>query len=59
MITSSARCAKIVLAALYSRCEFRLANTKPLRTVRRAITLAPSEGVPVVMESRVRRPVSD
>lgn len=50
---------KIVLAALYSRCEFRLANTKPLRTVRRAITLAPSEGVPVVMESRVRRPVSD
>lgn len=49
---------KIVLAALYSRCEFRMATDKPVRTVRRAITMAPSKGVPVVLESRVRRAVS-
>jgi cytochrome P450 len=46
---------KIVLAALYSRCEFRFASDKPIRTVRRAITMAPSQGVPVVLESRVLR----
>jgi len=46
---------KIVLAALYSRCEFRFASERPIRTVRRAITMAPSKGVPVVLESRVVR----
>ncbi|MFO0626351.1 MAG: cytochrome P450 [Polyangiales bacterium] len=46
---------KIVLAALYSRCEFRFASDKPIRAVRRAITMAPSKGVPVVLESRVLR----
>lgn len=47
---------KIVLAAMYSRCEFRFASDRPVRTVRRAITMAPSQGVPVVLESRVVRP---
>lgn len=49
---------KIVLAALYTRCEFRAATERPVGTVRRAITMAPDKGVPVILESRVMRPVS-
>lgn len=44
---------QLVVARVVSRTILRLANDAPARMVRRNITLAPSDGVPVVLESRV------
>jgi cytochrome P450 len=46
---------KMVLAAVLSRGALRLANRRPVQPVRRAITLSPSEGLPVVLEARAPR----
>ena len=43
---------KIVLAEVLSRAEMRAAPGYQVRVVRRSVTLAPSEGMPVVMERR-------
>ena len=43
---------KIVLAEVLSRTTLRLAAKQPIRVVRRSITFAPSEGMPVVVEQR-------
>ena len=47
---------KIVLAEMLLDARFRLASSKPVRTIRRTVTLAPSGGTRVVMErpSRAR-----
>ncbi len=42
---------KVVLGTLLSRVQFRLESPRPLRTVRRGLTLAPEAGVPIVIES--------
>ena len=47
---------KMVLAAILSRVDLRLATSR-VRTVRRGITLTPSEGLPVIMGSRRSREV--
>jgi cytochrome P450 len=44
---------KIVLAEVLSRAELRAAPGYQVRVVRRSVTLAPSEGMPVVVERRV------
>jgi cytochrome P450 len=44
---------KIVLAQVVSRVDLRIAPGYRMRPVLRAITVAPSRGVPVVMERRV------
>ena len=46
---------KMVLAAVLSRASLRLASKKPIRPVRRAVTMSPSEGLPVVLEARAAR----
>ena len=43
---------KIVLAEVLSRVELRTAPGYQVRVVRRSVTLAPSEGMPVVVERR-------
>ena len=43
---------KIVLAEVLSRVELRAAPGYQVRVVRRSVTLAPSEGMPVVVERR-------
>ncbi len=43
---------KVVLAQILSRTTLRLASKRPIRVVRRSITFAPSEGMPVVLEKR-------
>ena len=43
---------KVVLAEVASRVEFRLATGYRMQRVRRSITLAPSKGMPVVVERR-------
>jgi cytochrome P450 len=43
---------KIVLAEVLARAALHLAPGYRLRTIRRAITLAPSEGMPLVLERR-------
>jgi cytochrome P450 len=43
---------KIVLAEVFSRAELRAAPGYQVRVVRRSVTLAPSEGMPVVAERR-------
>jgi cytochrome P450/predicted unusual protein kinase regulating ubiquinone biosynthesis (AarF/ABC1/UbiB family) len=43
---------KIVLAELLTRVELRAAPGYQVRVVRRSVTLAPSEGMPVVVERR-------
>jgi cytochrome P450 len=43
---------KMVLATLLARTEMRLAPGKPVRAVRRAITLTPSGGLRVIMDTR-------
>jgi len=43
---------KVVLAQILSQTTLRLASKRPIRVVRRSITLAPSEGMPVVLEKR-------
>ena len=43
---------KIVLAQIVSRVELRPATARPVRAVPRSITLVPSGGMPVVVESR-------
>ena len=43
---------KIVLAEVLSRVELRAAPGYQVRVVRRGVTLAPSEGMPVVVERR-------
>ena len=43
---------KIVLAELLRRVSFRAAPGYAVRPVRRSITLAPSRGVPVIVETR-------
>jgi len=46
---------KMVLAVVLSRGTLRLASRRPIQPVRRAITLSPSEGLPVVLEARASR----
>jgi cytochrome P450 len=48
---------KMVLAAILSRVDARLA-TDDIRVKRRAITLTPSEGLPIVVTVRRSRPVA-
>jgi len=43
---------KIVLAEVLSRVELRAAPGYQVRVVRRSVTLAPSEGMPVVASRR-------
>ena len=43
---------KMVLATVLSRVDLRAAPGRPVVPVRRAITLAPSRGMPVVVSSR-------
>jgi len=43
---------KAVLALLLSRFSFRLAARRPVRPVRRSLTVGPSEGLPVVVSRR-------
>jgi cytochrome P450 len=43
---------KIVLAEVLSRLELRTAPGYQVRVVRRSVTLAPSEGMPVVVAQR-------
>jgi cytochrome P450 len=43
---------KMVLARLVMRTDLRFASSKPIRQVRRAITITPSDGLRVVMERR-------
>jgi len=43
---------KVVLAQILSRTTLRIASKRPIRVVRRSITLAPSEGMPVIVEKR-------
>ena len=43
---------KVVLAEVASRVELRLAAGYRMQRVRRSITLAPSKGMPVVVERR-------
>ncbi len=43
---------KMVLATVIARCTLRPASGRPIRVVRRAITLTPSDGMPVVMTDR-------
>jgi cytochrome P450/predicted unusual protein kinase regulating ubiquinone biosynthesis (AarF/ABC1/UbiB family) len=43
---------KIVLAEMLNRAEMRAAPGYQVRVVRRSVTLAPSEGMPVVVERR-------
>ncbi|MSP60239.1 MAG: cytochrome P450 [Myxococcales bacterium] len=43
---------KIVLGGMLARARFRLASPRPVRVVRRTITLAPSGGTRVVLISR-------
>ncbi len=43
---------KMVLATVLARVDLRAASQKPVVPVRRAITLSPSEGMPVVVTSR-------
>lgn len=43
---------KVVLAQILSRTTLRLASKQPIRVVRRSITLAPSEGMPVILDKR-------
>lgn len=43
---------KMVLAAILSRASLRIAAEGPIRPVRRSITLSPSGGMPVVLDSR-------
>jgi cytochrome P450 len=40
---------KVVLARVFGRTDLRLASARPARPVRRAITLVPSRGVPVIL----------
>ena len=48
---------KIVLAEVLSRVELRTAPGYQVRVVRRSVTLAPSEGMPVVVERRAGAPL--
>jgi cytochrome P450 len=43
---------KIVLVEVLSRVELRPAPGYQVRVVRRSVTLAPSDGMPVVVERR-------
>jgi cytochrome P450 len=45
---------KIVLAEVLSRVDLRIAPGYRMRPVLRAVTIAPSRGLPVVMEGRLR-----
>jgi cytochrome P450 len=44
---------KIVVAHVVPRVDLRLANDYRMRPMMRAVTVAPSRGVPVVMERRI------
>lgn len=46
---------KVVLACVFSKTELRLVSQRPVRAKRRAITLAPADGVRVVQVSAGRR----
>lgn len=47
---------KVVLARVLGRADLALASDRPARPVRRAITLAPKGGVPVVLRRAARLP---
>jgi len=44
---------KIVLAHVVPRADLRLASGYRMRPMMRAVTVAPSQGVPMVMDRRV------
>jgi cytochrome P450 len=46
---------KMMLAAMLSRTTLKLATKGPIRPVRRAITVYPAEGLPIVVVRRVPR----
>ena len=48
---------KIVLAEMLSRVELRAAPGYQVRVVRRSVTLAPAEGMPVVVDSIQEAPL--
>jgi cytochrome P450 len=50
---------KIVLAAVLSRVSLRAAPGYQVRVVRRSVTLAPSEGMPVVVERHTAARVAE
>jgi cytochrome P450 len=43
---------KVVLATLFLRARPRLASQRPIKTVRRTITLAPANGTPIILDAR-------
>jgi unspecific monooxygenase len=43
---------KLVLATILSDCELTLAETRPVRPVRRGVTIAPQSGVRMMIQSR-------
>lgn len=47
---------KIVLAHVMPRVDLRIANGYRMRPMMRAVTVAPSRGVPVVMDRRIEAP---
>ncbi len=40
---------KLVIASILSKYNLELANNKPIKPMRRGATIAPSNGVPLVM----------
>lgn len=49
---------KMIFAVVLSRLSLRRASSRPTSVVRRSITLAPSEGLPLVVTERRRRMLS-
>lgn len=50
---------KLILATIISRWQLDLANNQPVRPVRRGITLAPADGVQMVVKNERRRPLAE
>jgi cytochrome P450 len=45
---------KLVLATILSRFQLVLADRRPVRPVRRGITIVPSDGVPMVVTAEIK-----
>jgi cytochrome P450 len=46
---------KLVLATVLSNFQLALVDNRPIKAVRRGITLTPSKGVPMIMTSQIKR----
>ena len=46
---------KLVLATVLSHFQLALVDNRPIKAVRRGITLTPSKGVPMIMTSQIKR----